>query len=345
MNYFYLKGIDKIGPLSFDELKLVKLNDDALIWYEGLGEWTKLSNLPELKKDILGNEKLAPPPIPVEEVKKVRGLKDLFLLRMIVSISIVLVSILIFYLIFINKLNNSKKELIDKIDLIFQGNNDVCDGVKYELSGTLRKLEEPTVDKNDWSHRFEWSEYERKKNSGVLEEFDLQSGGFTMLVLSKEDKGYVLKRVTSKGLEYKVGQYEFSYGYLVPSYRPSLDKCYSNALEYLTSNNKSGKFVANTFNKIENFPELRSDFYIVDNVTRPTSPNLTTWLEENSGNVYTNQYTIYLKSLYKYYEIIKDSKETIKFLIIYLAIGFLSGIFLMIVFNLIILRKYRQIKP
>jgi hypothetical protein len=48
--YFYLDGNKKLGPFIKDELIEKNLNRDSRIWYYGLEEWTKLSDIVELKE-------------------------------------------------------------------------------------------------------------------------------------------------------------------------------------------------------------------------------------------------------------------------------------------------------
>lgn len=50
VKYFYLKGDEKFGPFIKDELIHENLNRDTKIWYYGLEEWTKLSDIVELKE-------------------------------------------------------------------------------------------------------------------------------------------------------------------------------------------------------------------------------------------------------------------------------------------------------
>jgi len=47
--YYYLDGEDKKGPFAKDELAKQLISRDTLIWYYGLDDWTKLSNISELK--------------------------------------------------------------------------------------------------------------------------------------------------------------------------------------------------------------------------------------------------------------------------------------------------------
>lgn len=48
--YFYLDGGKKLGPFIKDELIDENLNRDSRIWYYGLEDWTKLSDIIELKE-------------------------------------------------------------------------------------------------------------------------------------------------------------------------------------------------------------------------------------------------------------------------------------------------------
>ena len=46
--YFYSNENQKNGPYSFEELKDENIKNETLIWYEGLEDWTKASNLNEM---------------------------------------------------------------------------------------------------------------------------------------------------------------------------------------------------------------------------------------------------------------------------------------------------------
>ena len=56
--YFYAINEVQFGPFSLDEIIEKKLDNETLVWHEGLPEWVKLSDLPELKSN-----KILPPPI------------------------------------------------------------------------------------------------------------------------------------------------------------------------------------------------------------------------------------------------------------------------------------------
>jgi hypothetical protein len=48
--YFYLEGDKKLGPYNKDELINENLNRDTKVWFYGLEEWTKLSDIVEFKE-------------------------------------------------------------------------------------------------------------------------------------------------------------------------------------------------------------------------------------------------------------------------------------------------------
>ena len=49
-NLFYIQnGIEQIGPLTFDELKLRNLDINTPIWFEGLNDWTTIGKIDDLK--------------------------------------------------------------------------------------------------------------------------------------------------------------------------------------------------------------------------------------------------------------------------------------------------------
>jgi len=76
--YFYLIGKDQKGPFSFEEIVAKGITEDTLIWCDGMDNWEKLKNIPELKQVL----KTVPPPPPKdseEEKLKIELNDDLFL--------------------------------------------------------------------------------------------------------------------------------------------------------------------------------------------------------------------------------------------------------------------------
>jgi hypothetical protein len=68
MKYFIIQHENQLGPYSIEDLGLAKIDKNTLVWYEGLLDWTKASELEELKDIFVSNAKI-PPPIPESEKK------------------------------------------------------------------------------------------------------------------------------------------------------------------------------------------------------------------------------------------------------------------------------------
>lgn len=46
--YYYYDGRQNVGPMPLEELRARSISADTLVWYEGLPDWKKASELPEL---------------------------------------------------------------------------------------------------------------------------------------------------------------------------------------------------------------------------------------------------------------------------------------------------------
>ncbi len=54
---------EKVGPLTFEELKEANINEDTLIWFDGLADWERAGGIEELREIF----ELIPPPLDFEE--------------------------------------------------------------------------------------------------------------------------------------------------------------------------------------------------------------------------------------------------------------------------------------
>lgn len=62
MDYYYLDAdMRQVGPVSLDDLVAAGVTGDTMVWHEGLEEWTKAGNLPEVVKAM---ERKARPAMP-----------------------------------------------------------------------------------------------------------------------------------------------------------------------------------------------------------------------------------------------------------------------------------------
>jgi hypothetical protein len=67
--YFFLKGKDQKGPYTIEQLA-GSLTNETLIWTEGMENWQKLKDIPELVQ-ILKPKSIPPPPPPIEGDEKI----------------------------------------------------------------------------------------------------------------------------------------------------------------------------------------------------------------------------------------------------------------------------------
>ncbi len=67
--YYYLDGKTQNGPFAIEQLLDKKLTNETLIWVEGMDNWQKLKDIPELIQII--RPKAVPPPPPNDTNKKI----------------------------------------------------------------------------------------------------------------------------------------------------------------------------------------------------------------------------------------------------------------------------------
>jgi len=65
VQYYYALNGQQLGPISFDQLKLLfanrTINKEVLVWKQGMANWTALKDVEELKVFLGGS---TPPPLP-----------------------------------------------------------------------------------------------------------------------------------------------------------------------------------------------------------------------------------------------------------------------------------------
>lgn len=65
MDYYYLDAdMRQVGPVSLDDLVASGVTGDTMVWHEGLEEWTKAGNLPEVVKAMERKARPATPEKP-----------------------------------------------------------------------------------------------------------------------------------------------------------------------------------------------------------------------------------------------------------------------------------------
>lgn len=60
--YFYTDGYTNFGPFTLEELKYKNITPETNVWYEGMGDWRKASEVPELA--ALFSSNITSPPNP-----------------------------------------------------------------------------------------------------------------------------------------------------------------------------------------------------------------------------------------------------------------------------------------
>lgn len=67
--YFFLKGKEQNGPFTIEQLSDKGLTNETMIWTEGMENWQKLKDIPELVQAL--KPKSVPPPPPNEDGEKI----------------------------------------------------------------------------------------------------------------------------------------------------------------------------------------------------------------------------------------------------------------------------------
>lgn len=124
--YYYSDGQQQFGPFSKKELKSNNITKETLVWYDGLKDWTKASEVEELADLFSSNatppplpkqKTTTPPPIPKQgNEKTIRKPK-----RLAIVISVIIVLIALAGVIFAIQLKKQKeKEELERIEAIKQ---------------------------------------------------------------------------------------------------------------------------------------------------------------------------------------------------------------------------------
>lgn len=247
MEYYYLQGADKIGPISEDELLALNLDPETLIFGGKLNNWTPLKDFTDKSKNQDSKEQNN-----IETVTNI-GIEETKVKKIKVSekgLLIVgcLVSILFSFLYVQNKKSNDFTLFQSQIDNVFHNKTEICDYEKEKVEGTLRK-----------SNADDELDDEDKK---LVEIFELESGGFKVFKLTnKTNNKYEQTIIKSKNLGYKVPSqtYEpgfWGLGYYSSTHRGEVKDIYREAMEYLSSDNKT--YEEGSLDNIKNFNLIKT---------------------------------------------------------------------------------------
>jgi hypothetical protein len=360
--YYYLDGKDQKGPLSIEKLNDVGIKPDTLVWSDDMENWKPAKEVPELA-DII--KKLPPPPPIIDNYQKqvLTAEKELQTLdKIIVEDSNVKLwaTVKIYFTIFLllgiiglvgysyvnSKKNNFKKEISEKISNIFDGKTVVLDGEKTGVQGEKQETgyKGESKKKNDDLFNFqEWWE-----RDGLYTIFKCTSGGFTIKKLTQlSDESFDLETYYSGDMGYRKPAYSrgitgWSYNEYgesntygnIPNYRQSVQSSYNDAFDFFTKDDKTGSYTAGKYVDIVNFPDLRNEYYYLDN-TAPKSYSSAghfsaEWWssDEHTANVYNDDRRVYYSSKGKHYELTLNDVRFKKDLLT--VIGISSGVFFLL---------------
>ena len=122
--YYYTDGKQKFGPYSIDELLEKNIDNDSLIWYEGLPDWAPLSSFPELKLKTF----VQPPPLKFKENRNVKTkINTKFIASIIFGLFVIAIGIYVY-----PKIENKKK--FEQALEVFKKKDSISYGIFKELS-------------------------------------------------------------------------------------------------------------------------------------------------------------------------------------------------------------------
>lgn len=342
MLYYYLDGLDKKGPYTIDELKARDVSPDTLVFADGMTNWTAIKNISDL------SDKIFPIKIeePISENTLTEDTNDNFITsntssdnigkqKKIIIPAILFLILGIFaaittsYFIAKGQRENDLQIINKKIDEVFQGKDEVCDHKKTGVQGELKKADWLTPSDNEGKE--------------LVEYYECSSGGFTVLTLSKKLNGFDLVESYSKNMGYKIpasrwtagkdyGYGIYTPGYSTPTYRQTIQVAYSEAMEYLSSEKENKCYSAGSYDRIQTFDEIKTDFYYIDNIA-PTkyssaSNSFKSWSSSGDAMVFNNQWVVWYAYNGKHYEIIEFKNIFTKKLLIFSGIGSLLALLL-----------------
>jgi hypothetical protein len=60
-NYYYLNGNQRVGPFPAEQFSQQPVGPDTLVWTDGLPDWKRRADVPEINALFLGQQPVAPP--------------------------------------------------------------------------------------------------------------------------------------------------------------------------------------------------------------------------------------------------------------------------------------------
>lgn len=238
MKYYYLNGIDKLGPYTFDEIKSRNLNSDTMIFREDKSNWFPLSEFDELNIPVLELIDTAVKEVPETELINEPVIDDIKikLPKHTIVILFIVASIGIAALITNFQQKSDYKKINDDLDLLFKGKtsisdyycSDRLDGMLYDVvyhtgektgrssfpkfsdyvtANNIILDSEPfksSIDKDDYRYNKDLKQWDKFKN---LKQYYIKSKyyeGFMALNLQRSDDVFTIVTYFGGDMAYKV---------------------------------------------------------------------------------------------------------------------------------------------
>lgn len=227
-----------------------------------------------------------------------------------------------------NKQDNLKRDILEKIDNVFDGKNVILDYTFYAAEvekENIPKLREPLI--STITNKPLYSE-EDEFFIGLKAFYRLKRGAFNIIVAEKQsDYLYRIYKISASDFGYKVKKYD-DWGY---DQWPSVDNCYGGALKYFLENDPvlKNSHVSGKYSQIADFKYIENEYYELNDGSFEKSG----WWSQK-GTAITNFYwkVLYNRAGNDYNVCLKKNVrelDFIKYLLIGLAIiCILSFIFL-----------------
>lgn len=290
-----------------------------MVFAEGMSSWRPLNDMPRLYEAYIAKQD--PISAPRESSNLVTPKKELPEVSDVVNKKLeipgitflflgIALSIGVSYMIVKFQANKDYAFINEKIDEVASYKDEICDGVKNGVR-VIRS-------------EFKIKAFTPTDNEGkpVKEYYELVTGGFHVLTMTKRNSGFDVVETTSQDMGFKVAEESWvpgtKYGYglstpgfKVPTYRGTVQQAYNSAFEFLTSEKKDNSYVPGTYHKISTVSELSTDFYSIDN-TYPLkhsseSINSRSWTA-TKGSVFNTDWIVWYNTEGRHYEIIMNKK-------------------------------------
>jgi hypothetical protein len=193
----------------------------------------------------------------------------------------------------LSKLNNQIDELMKGKTAITDYYYESVNGLLYDvylsnlfnLKGTgeedIVKTDNATLAYKPFKNPDDPNKYRYEKDlkhwdlfKGLVQYYEAENSSFSVVRLERSSNTFTYTYSWSGDMAYKVPEYthykgisnEFftSPGYDIPTYRPTVRKCYEEAAKFLTVEEKDNSYIAGSYSTIDRFEYLESDFYEIN---------------------------------------------------------------------------------